>query len=120
MKKENILKKNLEFQKIINKKKQTINKYLIIFNCLNESYLMNRVFHSVKSDHFEIGISIPKKFINAVKRNFIKRQIKWILDSYVEYKNIKYKLVLIVRKEYLSLTIDEKKEQIIKMFQKFK
>ena len=106
MKKENILKKNLEFQKIKKKKKQTINKYLIIYY--------------VKSDHFEIGISIPKKFINAVKRNFIKRQIKWILDSYVEYKNIKYKLVLIVRKEYLSLTIDEKKEQIIKMFQKFK
>ena len=43
MKKENILKKNLEFQKIINKKKQTINKYLIIYY--------------VKSDHFEIGIT---------------------------------------------------------------
>lgn len=105
MKKENILRKNLEFQKIINKKQQFINKFLIIYY--------------IKSDHFEIGISIPKKFINAVKRNFIKRQIKWILDTYIDYKNIKYKLVLIVRKEYINLTIDEKKEQVIKMFKKF-
>lgn len=106
MKKENILKKNLEFQKIISNKKQVINKYLIIYY--------------EKCDHFEIGISIPKKFINAVKRNFIKRQIKWILDSFIKYQNIKYKLVLIVRKEFLNLTIDEKKEQVVKIFQKFK
>ncbi|MBD5423323.1 MAG: ribonuclease P protein component [Mycoplasma sp.] len=104
MKKKYILKENLEFQKIINKKQQLINKFIIIYY--------------IKNNDFEIGISTPKKFANAVKRNLIKRQIKWILDSYIDYKNIKYKIVLIVRKDYFNLTIEEKKKQIIRMFMK--
>ena len=106
MKKENILKKNLEFQKIINQKKQIINKFIILYyqDC----------------DHFEIGISIPKKFANAITRNFIKRQVKWIMDSFVDYKQINYKVVLIVRKDFINLSIEEKSNQIIKMFKKLK
>ncbi|WP_404912111.1 ribonuclease P protein component [Mesomycoplasma hyopneumoniae] len=56
------IKKNWEFQAIINKKNQIVTNYLI--------------FYYVKSDFFEIGISVPKKFANAVKRNYYKRQIK--------------------------------------------
>lgn len=105
MKKENIIKKNLEFQKIIGSKKQLINKFLI--------------FYYVEFDGFEVGISIPRKFANAVKRNLIKRQIKWIIKSFVDYKKIKNKIVLIVRKDFIDLSIEEKKEEIIKMFNKF-
>lgn len=104
MKKEYILKKNLEFQEIINKKKQIINKYLIL-------YYEN-------SDHFQIGISTPKKFANAINRNYIKRQIKWVLDTSIDYKNIKKRIVLIVRKDFLQLSIDDKKNQIIKNINK--
>ncbi len=104
MKKEFILKKNLEFQRIINQKKQLINKFIII-------YYEN-------SNHFEIGISTPKKFANAVKRNLIKRQIKWILDTSINYLSIKKRVVLIVRKEFINLSIIDKKKNIIKMFEK--
>lgn len=104
MKKCFIVQKNLEFQKIINKKKQLINKFIIIYYD--------------HSEQFKIGISTPKKFANAVNRNLIKRQIKWVLDTSVDYKNIKYKIVLIVRKDYLTLTIDEKKKQIVEMLAK--
>lgn len=104
MKKDNILKKNLDFQKVINSKNQLINKYIILYH--------------VDYHTFEIGISIPKKFANAIKRNHIKRQIKWILDSFVDYKKKKKRIVLIVRKDFLNLSIDEKKNQIIKMFKK--
>lgn len=104
MKKNYIVQKNLEFQKIINKKKQLINKFLIIYY--------------VRSEQFKIGISTPKKFANAVKRNLIKRQIKWILDTSFDYQNMKYQIVLILRKDYLNLTIDEKKNQIIKILSK--
>ncbi|WP_022935594.1 ribonuclease P protein component [Mesomycoplasma moatsii] len=106
MKKENILKKNLEFQKVINTKKQLINKYLI--------------FYYESCDQFKIGISTPKRFANAVKRNFIKRQIKWIFDSFINYQDIKNKIVLIVRKDFINLSIEEKKKQIIKMFNKLR
>lgn len=104
MKKEFILKKNLDFQKIINQKKQLINKYIILY--------------FEKSEHFEIGISTPKKFANAVNRNYIKRQIKWVFDNFIDYKNYKYRVVLIVRKDFLQLSSEEKKDQIIKIFNK--
>lgn len=104
MKKNNILKKNLDFKKIISKKKQLISKHLIIYY--------------EESEKFEIGISTPKKFANAVKRNFIKRQIKWILDNFVNYQKIKKRIVLIVRKEFIDLKMVDKKEKIIKIFLK--
>ncbi len=104
MKKENILKKNLDFQKIINSKNQLVNRYLILYY--------------VDYAHFEIGISTPKKFANAINRNKIKRQIKWIMDSFVDYKQIKKRIVLIIRKDFINLTIDEKKDKIIKLFLK--
>lgn len=105
MKKKYVLKKNLDFQKIINSKQQIINKFVILY--------------FVDYSSFEIGISIPKKFAKAYQRNYVKRQIKWILDSFVNYKSIKKRIVLIVRKDFLTLSIDDRKNQIIKMFNKF-
>ncbi len=104
MKKQNILKKNLDFQSVINKKKQVINKFLILY--------------WDEWSNFEIGISTPKKFAGAIKRNLIKRQIKWILDNFVNYQQNKCRVVLIVRKDFLNLSIEEKKQQVIKIFKK--
>lgn len=103
MKKENIVKKNWEFQQIINCKKQIINKYLILY------YMQN------KQQRFEIGISIPKKFASAVKRNFLKRQIKAIIDNNNIIDKINHKILLIVRKEFINLSFNEKKEHVNKM-----
>lgn len=104
MKKENIVKKNWEFQKIILLKKQLINKYLIIYY--------------IKNKKFEIGISIPKKFANAVGRNYLKRQIKSILDKNININDVHYKIILIVRKDFIELPFAKKEEQVIKMFDK--
>lgn len=106
MKKENIVKKNWEFQKIILLKKQFINKYLIIYY--------------VKNKKFEIGISIPKKFANAVERNYLKRQIKSILDKNIDVDKVGYKVVLIVRKDFIELPFLKKEEQVVKMFDKLR
>lgn len=104
LKKENIVKKNWEFQKIINSKKQYLSKYLILY------YLKNK--------NFEIGISIPKKFANAVQRNYLKRQIRSIIKQKINFSNLNYRIVLIVRKEFIKLPFEQKVQQVEKIFMK--
>lgn len=104
LKKENIVKKNWEFQKIINSKKQYLSKYLILY------YLKNQ--------NFEIGISIPKKFANAVQRNYLKRQIRSIIKQKINFLNLNYRIVLIVRKEFIKLPFEQKVQQVEKIFMK--
>lgn len=104
MKKNLIVKKNWEFQEIINKKQQFISKTLILYH--------------INSDKFQIGISIPKKFANAVLRNYLKRQIKAIIDQEISIGLINKKIVLIVRKSFINLSFIDKKNELMKIFNK--
>nr|WP_272873006.1 ribonuclease P protein component [Mycoplasma phocoeninasale] len=88
MNKKNIVKKNWEFQKILNKRHQVISKNLIIY------------FN--KADFFKVGISIPKQFANAVKRNHFKNQIRSILRQ-MDISKINYETVIIARKTFFNL-----------------
>lgn len=106
MKKINIIKKNWEFQKIISLKRQYINRFLILYY--------------KKNNDFQIGVSIPKKFAIAAKRNYIKRQIKHILDKNEYINKIRnHHFVLIVRKEFINLPFLQKEQQIKKILDKF-
>ncbi|WP_406615967.1 ribonuclease P protein component [Mycoplasmopsis hyopharyngis] len=105
MKKKYRLQKNWQFEEIINGKKQLINKYLVVY------YLPN--------NEFKIGITVPKKFCNAVKRNFYKRQLKSIIHSLNIYE-LKYKFVFILRKEFLTQNYKIKFETTQKLFEKIK
>lgn len=102
-KKENVLKKNHQFQKVLSKKKQFVNKYLILYY--------------IPYKKVEIGISIPKKFANAAQRNYLKRQIRAILSK-IDIQNLKYRIVIIIRKDFINLTFQEKFENIIKLMGK--
>lgn len=103
MKKNEIVKKTQDFQKIISLKKQFVSNSLILYY--------------VKSDSFQIGISIPKKFINAVGRNYLRRQIRSIVSS-LNYKDIKFRIILIIRKEYMKLSYIEKEKEIVKFLER--
>ncbi|MGL6125270.1 MAG: ribonuclease P protein component [Metamycoplasmataceae bacterium] len=103
MKKHEIVKKTQEFQNIIRNKKQFVSNELILYY--------------VESDSFQIGISIPKKFVNAVGRNYLRRQIRAIVSS-INYENIKYKVILIIRKDYMKLSYTDKKKEIIKFMER--
>ncbi|VEU59665.1 ribonuclease P protein component [Mesomycoplasma neurolyticum] len=105
MKKQYILKKKWDFQKIINLKKQIITKNLILY--------------FQKNDEFKLGISVPKKFSNAVKRNYYKRQVKAIMKS-VDYENFNYHTILILRKDFLKLSFEKKKSEILKIYERLK
>lgn len=105
MKKEFRLQKNWEFEEIINSKQQIINKYLVVYY--------------VKSKEFKIGITIPKKFCNAVQRNYQKRQLKSIIHSLKVY-DFNFKFVFIIRKDFLNLDYETKHKITLKVFEKLK
>lgn len=84
-------------------KKQVINKWLVLYYKENQS--------------FKIGISIPKKFANAVNRNKIRRQIKAILRT-LNLFELKLKIVLIIRKEYIDATFEQKTKFLRNIFNK--
>lgn len=104
MKKKEIIKKSNDYTKVINKNNKLKNKYYSLFY--------------IKSDNTLFGISIPKKIGNAVIRNKNKRQIKNIIDNNKNNIQNGYNYVIIIRKEILSLSYQEKKQELINLFKK--
>lgn len=105
--KDNTLKKNWEFQKILAKKKQIVDKHLIIY--------------FDESEDFKIGISMPKQFLNAVKRNHFKNQVRAILRKMNDITDfLKISCVLIARKTFFDLEFSIKEQEIRKIFERIK
>ena len=69
------------------------------------------VLHYKKSDldHSRIGISVSKKIGNAVTRNRVKRQLRAMLDSLIDYNLNKFDVVVIARQDFLNKNFDENK-----------
>lgn len=98
MKKINIVKKNEDYNRIIQKVKPYKYKDYVVY--LEET--------EEKAYHF--GFSVGKKIGNAVTRNRIKRQIKSILDKIV-FKN-NFNCIIIVRKSILEKSFKEMQEDL--------
>lgn len=93
MKKQYRLQKSWDFDAVIKSKKQVINKFLIIY------------YKPAKE--FKVGITVPKKFCNAVLRNYCKRQLKSIIHKMNIY-NMNFHFVIILRKDFLNQTFQTK------------
>ena len=104
MKKKNIIRKNLDFDRIIKNNRSYKYKDYII-------YLEN-----TENDDYHFGLSVGKKVGNAVTRNKIKRQLKAIIDEKNYEKGIN--CIIIVRKGVLEKSFNEKKEDLICAFKK--
>ncbi len=105
MKKQFRLLKNRDFQKVINGKKQVVNNSLIIY------------YKSNKLDHIRVGLSVSKKFGNAVVRNLTRRQIRSILRT-KDIQNLKYDIVIIVRQGFINANYTKQEEEINKIFER--
>ena len=92
MKKQFIVKKNLEFNKIINSKKCTKNRYFIIY------------YDNACYNYSRFGISVGKKIGKAYLRNKYKRKIRMILSTNKKNYSNKYDYIIIMTKECLNLT----------------
>lgn len=99
MKKRNIVKKNEDFNRII----QSITPYK------TKSFLI--YIEKCDSDSYHFGFSVGKKIGNAVTRNKIKRQIKSILDKKNYQKG--FNCIIIVRKSILSRSYQELEQELL-------
>ncbi|MBZ4195349.1 ribonuclease P protein component [Mycoplasma tauri] len=103
MKKIYRLRKSQDFDEIIKSKKQISNNFLVLYYA--------------RADNFKLGITIPKKFCNAVLRNYYKRQVKAIVHSLNIY-DLNFHCVLILRKSFLKNNFETKQESVNKIFKK--
>lgn len=98
MKKINIVKKNLDFERIIkNSKPYKFKDYII--------YLETKT-----NNVYKFGISVGKKVGKAYLRNRIKRQIKTIIDKN-KYEN-GFNCIIIVGKKIIERSYDEMAENL--------
>ncbi|WP_434335823.1 ribonuclease P protein component [Mycoplasma capricolum subsp. capricolum] len=109
MKNKRVIKKNFEFQEIINYKKTIKNFCFVIYYKDNEeSYL-------------KYGISVGKKIGNAVIRNKVKRQIRMILKQNIsEIGTISKDIIILVRKSVLELKYATLSKLLIKLIKEIK
>lgn len=105
MKKINILKENIEFDRIIkNIKPYKFKDYIIYLESKNND------------EYYKFGLSISKKIANAVGRNKIKRQLKNIIDKKTYQNN--FNCIIIVRKSILNRSFKEREENLLECFYK--
>lgn len=99
MKKERRIRKNLEFQAIINEKRFQANDYFVIY------------FRPKSQENNRIGISVGKKIGKAVLRNKIKRQIRAMLRE-KDFQNLSFDCIIIVRPKFLDQPYQNNQESL--------
>lgn len=104
MKKEYRIKKNEEFQTIIQKKQSVANKKFVIYYKNNE-------------EHLKVGISVSKKLGNAVVRNKTKRQVRMMVQQVFD-KTKKRDFIIIVRNKYLLDSFENNKKDLEYLYNK--
>lgn len=102
--KKHVLKKNWEFKVIISNEKQIVTKSLILY--------YKKSFNDLR-----IGISVSKKFAGAVLRNKYRRQVRNILKK-LNIWHLKYDVVIILRKPFLTFNFPQKTEMLKKAFER--
>jgi len=110
MKKIYSLRQNNVFNDVLKKgKKQHSDYFLLSKSRKNNNY-----------GHIRVGISIPKKFGNAVFRNKQKRQIRNIIGSFLEdIKTQEIDFIILAKKPFFNLTFIEKQSILEKKVKDF-
>lgn len=106
MKKYEIIKKNTDFNDIINNGKYFKNKFYSIY------YLKNDLSYP------KFGLEISKKFGNAVERNKMTRQLRMMIDDNKNLFSNSYNYIIMVRKEIKDLSFSEMSDYFIDLLEK--
>lgn len=106
MKKEYRIRKNEEFERIIQLKKSFSDARFVV-------YYAPRQLNNAR-----IGISVSKKMGDAVDRNKIKRQLRMMLLDIVDFEKCQKDLIVIVRKAYLENDYQSNKDDLEKIIKK--
>lgn len=106
MKKINIIKESRDFDRIIHNNKPYKFKDYIIY--------VERNTNNV----YKFGLSVGKKIGNAVNRNKVKRQLKYIIDQ-KDYQN-NFNCIIIVGRGIKERTFEERKDNLLKALENLK
>lgn len=99
------LRKNYDFQRIINLEKKKYNDTFVVY------------YDDNQEGHLRLGITISKKNANAVLRNRVKRQVKSMLQKYL-FLNKNQDIIIFIRKKYLYQTFLENEKKINELLKK--
>lgn len=96
----------MEFNNIIDANNKVSNDFYIIYNTPS------------KIEYPKFGIAVGKKIGTAVERNFIKRQIRRIIDNnkFLFKKNTNY--IIIVKKQASLASFSDKEKNLLMLLKK--
>ena len=104
MKKKNVLKRNIDFDRIIKNNKSFRYKDYIIY------------IERTEDVGYHFGLSVGKKVGNAVTRNKVKRQLRSIIDE-KNYQN-GLNCIIIVKKGILEKSFQQMRQELFYAFDK--
>ena len=108
MKKYEMVKKQNDFNKIIQEGRYIKNNYFVIYYINKEN----------KYPHF--GLAVGKKLGNAVTRNKYKRQIRTIIDDNKKFFNKDKDYIIMIKKDCDNLKYNELYNELSKLIKEIK
>lgn len=96
------MKKNTDFNDIINKGMFLKNKFYSIYYKIGDEKKFPK-----------FGLAVSKKCGNAVVRNKIKRQLRMIIDNNKDLFEDQYNYIIMVRKSIVDISYNEMEDNLI-------
>ena len=106
MKKINVVKKNLDFKRIIDMNNCVKNNVFIIHSGSNNL------------DRYRFGISVSKKIGKAVTRNYYKRIVRNIVDNHKKLYSKGKDYIIILRKACIEMNYSEIEQSFLQLISK--
>ena len=76
----------------------------------NQSFVIH--YRPNEFNYTRVGISVSSKLGNAVVRNHVKRQIRSMCDSLIEYNSQSFDIVIIAKSNFLTRSFDDNKQSL--------
>ena len=80
----------------------------------NKSYVIH--IRPNEFNYVRVGISVSSKLGNAVVRNLVKRQIRSMCDSLIDYNSQSLDIVIVAKANFLDRSYDDNKQSLKELF----
>ena len=80
----------------------------------NQSYVIHN--RPNEFNYVRVGISVSSKLGNAVVRNLVKRQIRSMCDSLIDYNSQSLDIVIVAKANFLDRSYDDNKQSLKELF----